>query len=54
MRVGLVGLGNMGTAIANLVASNGFDVLGWEYDSEVVKEINDEGKNSRYLPGIDL
>jgi glycerol-3-phosphate dehydrogenase (NAD(P)+) len=44
----------MGTAVANLVASNGYDVLGWEFDSEVVDEVNDKGKNSRYLPGIDL
>ncbi len=54
MLVGLIGLGNMGTAVANLVASNGYDVLGWEFDSEVVDEVNDIGKNSRYLPGIDL
>ncbi len=31
-RVGVVGLGNMGTAIANLVAVNGHDVIGWEYN----------------------
>ncbi len=54
MLVGLIGLGNMGTAIANLIASNGFEVLGWEYDLKVVSEINDQGKNSRYLPGINL
>lgn len=54
MRVGLIGMGNMGTAIANLIAVNGFEVLGWEHNSSVVDEINDQGVNSRYLPGIDL
>lgn len=54
MRVGLIGLGNMGTAIANLIANNGYDVLGWEYNASVVDEINKTGANSRYLPGIDL
>lgn len=54
MRVGLIGLGNMGTAIANLVASNGFEVLGWEYNSKVVDDINNNNHNSRYLPEIDL
>lgn len=54
MRVGLIGMGNMGTAIANLVAVNGFEVLGWEYNSSVVNEINNQGVNSRYLPGIEL
>lgn len=54
MRVGIIGLGNMGSAIANLIAGNGFKVLGWEYDPKIVQEINIERVNSRYLPGIDL
>lgn len=31
MRVGIVGLGNLGTAVGNMVAENGYEVLGWEY-----------------------
>jgi glycerol-3-phosphate dehydrogenase (NAD(P)+) len=54
MRVGLIGMGNMGTAIANLIAVNGFEVLGWDYNPSVVDEINKKGVNSQYLPGIDL
>ena len=54
MIVGLVGLGNLGSAIANLAANNGHPVIGWEYNSEVVDEINQAHTNAAYLPGIDL
>ncbi len=53
-RVGLVGLGNLGSAVGNLIAGNGYDVLGWEYSSDVVDEINRRHTNTRYLDGIDL
>ena len=53
-RIGLIGLGNLGTAIGNLVAAKGIPVLGWEYNWAVVDEINRDHTNSRYLPGIPL
>jgi glycerol-3-phosphate dehydrogenase (NAD(P)+) len=54
MQVGVVGLGNVGTAVANLIASNGYDVLGWEYHEPVVQEINDNHTNTKFLGGITL
>jgi glycerol-3-phosphate dehydrogenase (NAD(P)+) len=54
MKIGLIGLGNLGASIANLVATNGPDVLGWEHDGEVVREINAARTNSRFLPGVAL
>ncbi|HEX9371409.1 MAG TPA: NAD(P)H-dependent glycerol-3-phosphate dehydrogenase [Roseiflexaceae bacterium] len=54
MDVGVVGLGNLGAAIANLVVGNGHRVIGWEYDERVVAEINDAHVNSRFLPGVVL
>lgn len=54
MSVGLVGLGNVGTAVANLIAGNGYDVLGWEYHEAVVTEINQQHLNSRFLAGLTL
>ncbi len=53
-RVGIVGLGNVGTAIANLIATNGYGVIGWEYNTDVVAEINTHQRNSRFLAGITL
>ncbi len=54
MAVGLIGLGNMGSAIANVIASNGHPVLGWEHDARVVEEINQKHTNTPFLPGIQL
>lgn len=54
MRVGLIGLGNLGTAVGNLAAANGHEVLGWEHDAAIVDEVNDEHTNARYLPDVAL
>jgi glycerol-3-phosphate dehydrogenase (NAD(P)+) len=50
MRVSIVGLGNLGSAIAYIIAGNGHTVTCWEYDKAVVAEVNDEHRNQRYLP----
>ncbi len=54
MCVGLIGLGNLGTAVGNLIAANGNDVLGWEYNQNVVEEVNTQRSNSRFLAGVPL
>lgn len=54
MNVGLIGLGNLGAATANLIATNGYDVLGWEHNQQVVGEINAAHTNARFLPGVAL
>lgn len=54
MRIGLVGMGNLGSAVANLIANNGFEVVGWEFSPDVREEINRDHVNTKYLPGIDL
>lgn len=54
MKIGFVGLGNMGTALGNLVASNGHDIIGWEYNKDVVEEINYKKENSKFLPNVEL
>jgi glycerol-3-phosphate dehydrogenase (NAD(P)+) len=54
MKAGLIGLGNVGAAIANLIASNGHPVLGWEYNEQIVAEINTNHTNSRFLAGVPL
>jgi glycerol-3-phosphate dehydrogenase (NAD(P)+) len=54
MVAGLIGLGNLGTAIGNLVAGNGHAVIGWEHNPQVVDEINQTHSNTRFLPGVSL
>ena len=54
MHTGIIGLGNLGTAIGNQIAANGHHVTGWEYNPDVALEINQRRTNTRFLPGIDL
>jgi len=53
MATGIIGMGNMGTALANLIAHNGHEVLGWEYAAAVVDQVNDT-HTSPYLADIPL
>lgn len=54
MRIGILGLGNLGSSIGRLIANNGYDVLAWEYDQRVVDEVNHQHCNSRFLAGVPL
>lgn len=54
MRIGIIGMGNLGSATASLLAKNGHDIIGWDHNAAVVEEINSQHINSPYLPGIDL
>jgi glycerol-3-phosphate dehydrogenase len=42
MRIGIIGLGNLGTAIGNLITANGFNVISWEHNHEIAEEIKKE------------
>lgn len=53
-RIGVIGGGSWGTALANRLAGNGHEVCLWAYEPEVVREISDSHTNSLFLPGIDL
>jgi glycerol-3-phosphate dehydrogenase (NAD(P)+) len=52
--VAILGAGNMGTALAQVCALNGSSVILWDHFPAVVAEINQQRRNSRYLPGISL
>lgn len=54
MHIGMIGLGNFGTAIGNLIATNGYEVLGWEYYEDVVFNINNQHENPQFLADIAL
>jgi len=51
MEVAILGGGNFGTAIANIVASNGYPTHLWMRDEAQVAECRSERENRRYLPG---
>ena len=51
MEVAVVGGGNFGTAIGNIIACNGFKTYLWMRDADQVRETLANGENTRYLPG---
>lgn len=54
MRVGILGLGSWGTAIAALLAGRQHSVAGWTHDPSQRRLLRDERENRKYLPGIPL
>jgi glycerol-3-phosphate dehydrogenase (NAD(P)+) len=54
MQIGIVGLGNLGAAVANLIAANGHAISGWEYDAAISAEINQQHTNRKFLPDVVL
>lgn len=53
-RIGLIGLGNLGTVVGDLIAHNGHEVVGWDHETAVVDEITRTHRNSKYLDGVEL
>jgi glycerol-3-phosphate dehydrogenase (NAD(P)+) len=54
MKIGVVGAGAWGTALANLVAEKGFKVDLWAFENEVCADIGESRENKLFLPGIRL
>ena len=53
-RVGVIGAGAWGTAIAKNLGENGHGILIWAFEDDVVESINAEHCNHLYLPRIPL
>jgi glycerol-3-phosphate dehydrogenase (NAD(P)+) len=52
--IGVIGAGAWGTALAQVLTSDGSSVLIWAREAELVGEINARGTNSLFLPGAAL
>jgi glycerol-3-phosphate dehydrogenase (NAD(P)+) len=53
-KISVLGAGSWGTALAILIAKNGFEVLLWGHDKSHIDDLAKERKNQRYLPGQTL
>jgi len=53
-KIGVMGAGSWGTALANLLASKGFGVDLWVYEPSVRAEILNHRENKTFLPNIRL
>ncbi len=54
MKAGVIGAGAWGTALAQVLAADGQEVLLWALEAEVVDAINQAHENPLYLPGTRL
>lgn len=54
MKTAVIGTGNMGTALACLLADNGHTVACWDHVPEVVEDIKKNHVNTRFLPEVQL
>lgn len=53
-KVGILGAGAWGTAVAQALARGGHDVVIWAMEQDVTDSINNCHENKRYLPGFTL
>ena len=53
-QVAVLGGGSFGTVLANIAASNGYEVRLWVRDAEQALRINSEGANATYHPELKL
>jgi glycerol-3-phosphate dehydrogenase (NAD(P)+) len=54
MKIGVLGAGAWGTALAQVAAAGGDPVLLWAFEPEVVAEVNTAHRNPLYLDGVAL
>lgn len=54
LRIGVVGAGSWGTAIANLLGVKGIKVGLWAFEKDIVQEILEFKENKTFLPSISL
>lgn len=53
-RIGVLGLGNWGTALAKVWCEDGHNVLGWTIEQEVYESLMTSNINEKYLPGDEI
>jgi len=54
LKIGVVGAGSWGTALANLLALKGLAIDHWVFEPEVKKQIETQHENRMFLPGCIL
>ncbi|MBU1172672.1 MAG: NAD(P)H-dependent glycerol-3-phosphate dehydrogenase [Proteobacteria bacterium] len=54
LTIGVVGAGSWGTALANLLATKGYPIDLWVFETEVKEHIENNHENNVFLPGFPL
>lgn len=53
-KISIIGAGSWGTAVGNICADAGHEVLIWGRNAEVVAHLDSQKENKKYLPGVKL
>jgi len=53
-KAAVLGGGSFGTAVANILAENGFQVSQWMRNERTIADIQNDRENKQYLPGVKL
>jgi glycerol-3-phosphate dehydrogenase (NAD(P)+) len=53
-KIGVVGAGSWGTALADLLGRKGFKIDLWAFEKEIVEQIQHDKENKIFLPGFSL
>src|SRR5436190_8446973 len=53
-KIGVIGAGGWGTALAKLLAEKGHDITLWCHGEQTFRDIHERQENPTYLPGIKL
>ncbi|MEJ2157335.1 MAG: NAD(P)-dependent glycerol-3-phosphate dehydrogenase [Desulfobacteraceae bacterium] len=54
MKIGVVGGGSWGTALANLLANKGYAIDWWVFEEDLCRHILEKRENHLFLPGVTL
>lgn len=54
IKIGVIGAGSWGTALANLLGNNGYKLDLWVFEKDLKKNIEKNRENNLFLPGIKL
>jgi len=54
MKIGVIGAGSWGTALAGMLAGKGYPVVLWAYEKELVERMKETRENDLFLPGFSL
>jgi glycerol-3-phosphate dehydrogenase (NAD(P)+) len=54
MRIGVVGAGSWGTALANLLAGKGYTIDWWVFEEDVCRQLIETRENTVFMPGVEL
>ncbi|MEJ2037871.1 MAG: NAD(P)H-dependent glycerol-3-phosphate dehydrogenase [Desulfosarcinaceae bacterium] len=54
LKIGVVGAGSWGTALANLLAGKGYPIDWWVFEADVCEQIRAYRENRIFLPGVKL